>query len=58
MIKIICKGYKYILKQLDDFSGVVSLAVISWSCKKHRYFKRMCIFIIFNPFVSIKCSYV
>lgn len=29
MIKIICKGYKYILKQLDDFSGVVSLAVIS-----------------------------
>ena len=28
MIKIICKGYKYILKQLDDFSGVVSLAVI------------------------------
>jgi len=29
MIKIVCKGYKYILKQLDDFSGVISLAVIS-----------------------------
>lgn len=29
MIKIICKGYKYILKQLDDFSGVAHLVVIS-----------------------------
>jgi len=29
MIKIICKGYKYILKQFDDFCGVVSLVVIS-----------------------------
>jgi len=29
MIKIVCKGYKYILKQFDDFSGITSLAVIS-----------------------------
>ncbi len=29
MILIICKGYKYILKQLDDFCGVVNQTVIS-----------------------------
>ena len=29
MILIVCKGYKYILKQLDDFSGVINEIVIS-----------------------------
>ncbi len=29
MIYIICKGYKYILKQLDDFCGVANQTVIS-----------------------------
>jgi len=29
MIKIVCKGYKFILKQFDDFSGVISEIVIS-----------------------------
>lgn len=29
MIKIVCKGYKFILTQFDDFSGVISEIVIS-----------------------------
>lgn len=29
MILIVCKGYKYILKQLDDFCGVVNETLIS-----------------------------
>lgn len=36
MIKIICKGYKFIVKQLDDFCGVVTEIIISLKSAEGR----------------------
>ncbi len=36
MILIVCKGYKYILKQLDDFCGVVNQTIISLKSAEGR----------------------
>jgi hypothetical protein len=36
MIQIVGKGYKFILKQLDDFCGVVNETVISLKSAEGR----------------------